>query len=128
MTQPAASGFWDELTQYLRDFHAALAPLTDSRAPLLGAATDSLPAGRMRFQGAGVNLTLDDGAWSGKPRPRASAIGARQGEFVVCELLPAVYCTVVCALWTGLLGTIVCGLLCAATFITVCYVLWVEGT
>ena len=37
MTQPVASGFWDELTQYLRDFHADLSPLTDSREPMLGA-------------------------------------------------------------------------------------------
>ena len=37
MAQPAASRFWDELTHYLRDFHAALAPLTDSQTPLLGA-------------------------------------------------------------------------------------------
>ena len=37
MTQPVASGFWDELTQYLRNFHAGLSPLTDSREPLLGA-------------------------------------------------------------------------------------------
>ena len=35
--QPGASGFWDELTQYLRDFYAGLSPLTDSREPLLGA-------------------------------------------------------------------------------------------
>ena len=37
VTQPAASGFWDELTQYLRDLHAALSPLTDSWDPLVGA-------------------------------------------------------------------------------------------
>ena len=37
MMQPGASGFWDELTQYLRDFCAGLSPLTDSREPLLGA-------------------------------------------------------------------------------------------
>ena len=37
MTQPDASGFWDEFTQFLRDFHAALSPLTDSWDPLLGA-------------------------------------------------------------------------------------------
>ncbi len=34
--QPGASGFWDELTQYLRDFHVGLSPLTDSREPFLG--------------------------------------------------------------------------------------------
>ena len=37
MMQPGASEFWDELTQYLRDFCAGLSPLTDSREPLLGA-------------------------------------------------------------------------------------------
>ena len=36
MTHPVASGFWDELTQYLRDFHAGLSPLTDSQDPFLG--------------------------------------------------------------------------------------------
>ena len=45
MAQPAASRFWDELTQYLRDFHAALTPLTDSQAPLLGAGSFWLRAG-----------------------------------------------------------------------------------
>ena len=45
VTQPAASGFWDELTQYLRDLHAALAPLTDSWDPLLGAGSVWLRAG-----------------------------------------------------------------------------------
>ncbi len=34
--QPDASGFWDEITQYLRDFYAGLSPLTDSPEPLLG--------------------------------------------------------------------------------------------
>ena len=33
---PSPSGFWDEFTQYLRDFYAGLAPLTDSRDPLVG--------------------------------------------------------------------------------------------
>ena len=37
MTQPVALGFWDELTQYLRDFHAGLSPLTDSQDPLVRA-------------------------------------------------------------------------------------------
>ena len=45
MTQPVASEFWDEFTQYLRDFHAALTPLTDSRDPLLGADSVWLRAG-----------------------------------------------------------------------------------
>ena len=37
VTQPALPGFWDELTHYLRDFHAGLSPLADSREPSLGA-------------------------------------------------------------------------------------------
>lgn len=34
--QLGASGFWDELTQYLHDFYAGLSPLTASREPLWG--------------------------------------------------------------------------------------------
>ena len=55
VTQPAASGFWDELTQYLRDLHAALAPLTDSRAPLLGAGSFWWRAGE-----GSVHLSADE--------------------------------------------------------------------
>ena len=88
---------------------------------------NEVPAGVVRFQGQGLDISLTDGVWSGTPAPQPSdgATGSTPAETVVCIRSRVTVCAGVCRFLAlvGLLPAVAkCFVICSVTFSVHCVV------